>query len=287
VRIEMASQWTNFLANLGEWHGSFDALDGSGAVLSSTPSILSLEAADNDTLVHFSLRRFGPEGRQGEPISETRQDYRTLGRQVVFFASGCFCKGSLQVAPGTAFGAEFGFIHADRRHRLVQLHHSDGRFERLVLIREHRAGTPQAERPPLTPEQLQGLWIGTAATITAEWPEPAIEDAQLRFEHAGPSRGSLALQRGANPAEYTCTHWGPGSAETSGSAQDRMIEQMRWLPDGGYQLGPELISHRRGFTIQAGWLREDHTLDCLIRCYDATGAWQSATWLQLKRVQAS
>lgn len=278
----MASQWSNFLANLGEWHGSFDALDGNGAVVSSTASILSLEAADNDTLVHFSLRRFGPDGRQGEPISETRQDYRTLGRQVVFFDAGSFCKGSLQVAPGTAFGAEFGFIHGDRRHRLVQLHQTDGRFERLVLIREHRAGTPEADRPALTPEQLQGAWTGTAATITADWPEPEHEPARLSVAALGSEQWSFELVRGTRGAECTLA-----SASTQPAPQPEPVQRLQWLPDGGYQLGPECISHRQAFAIQAGWLRADRTLDCLIRRYDASGAWQSATWLELQAAQAS
>jgi len=57
--------------------------------------------------------------RLSVPSSAMQQDYRTLGKQVVFFPSGTFCKGSQQLAPGTAFGGEFGFIAGDRRHRLV------------------------------------------------------------------------------------------------------------------------------------------------------------------------
>ena len=38
----MSSQWDNFLRNLGEWRGSFASLDATGAVVESTPSILSL-----------------------------------------------------------------------------------------------------------------------------------------------------------------------------------------------------------------------------------------------------
>ncbi|MFZ9621359.1 MAG: DUF3598 family protein [Prochlorococcaceae cyanobacterium] len=269
----MASQWDNFLKNLGEWHGSFDALDASGAVLSSTPSVLKLEAADNNTLVHFSLSRFGPEGRSGAPISDTQQDYRTLGRQVVFFDSGSFCKGSLQVAPGTPFGAEFGFIHGDRRHRLVQLHDSDGQAERLVLIREHRAGTPEADCPALTPDQLKGNWRGIAATITADWPEPDCNEAALCVDAAGPGPWAFELSHGTAPPQ-------------SFSAQSGTLS-LQWLPDGGYHLAPSCITHRQAFMVQAGWLRDSGHLDVLIRRYDATGAWNSASWLALRRDQAS
>ena len=124
----MSSQWHNFLCNLGEWRGSFTSLDREGRITGSTPSILTLEDATppgsgngvEERLVRFRLRRYA-DGFASEPSRDVRQDYRTLGRQVVFFATGAFCKGSLQVAPNTAFGAEFGFVAGDRRHRLVQL----------------------------------------------------------------------------------------------------------------------------------------------------------------------
>ena len=78
----MASQWANFLRNLGEWRGTFCGLDADGLVADTSPSILTLQ---EERLVHFRLRRFGPEGVDGEPIHEMAQDYRALGKQVVFF----------------------------------------------------------------------------------------------------------------------------------------------------------------------------------------------------------
>jgi hypothetical protein len=166
----MASQWENFLQNLGEWHGSFASLDASGTIVDSTPSILSLEQEDGQPLVHFQLRRFG-NGLDSAPTREISQEYRSLGKQVVFFASGSFCKGSLQVAPGTVFGAEFGFVAGDRRHRLVQLYSPEGAVESLVMIREFRAGSNAIERPPLEADHLLGHWTGQAATISAKRPE--------------------------------------------------------------------------------------------------------------------
>ena len=149
----MGSQWHNFLLNLGEWHGSFTQLDAQGAIGESTASILSLIQGDEERLVHFSLRRFG-QGLDNAPTREISQDYRSLGRQVVFFDGGSFSKGTLQVAPGSTFGAEFGFIDADRRHRLVVLHNNEGCFESAVLIREVRAGSAACERPPLTIQEI-------------------------------------------------------------------------------------------------------------------------------------
>ncbi|MBM5815901.1 MAG: DUF3598 family protein [Cyanobacteria bacterium K_Offshore_surface_m2_239] len=250
----MASQWQNFLRNLGEWRGSFANLDASGALVSLSPSILTLESEEEGRLVRFGLRRWpaevavapggGPADGMAEPSRDMRQDYRSLGRQVVFFATGTFCKGSLQVAPGTAFGGEFGFIRGDRRHRLVMLYSEAGLVDQLVLIREFRAGSGALEQPRTTPEQLRGRWRGEASTISADWPEPEVK-----------------------PCERVLG----GEADSS----------LRLLPDGGFCRLPERVSHRQAFSLEGGWLSAPGELELLIRRYDATGAWLSATWERL------
>lgn len=241
----MASQWRNFLHNLGEWHGSFTAISPAGAVLQDTPSILTLEPGEGEDpadirLVLFRLRRFADANRQGPPSSDHRQEYRSLGRQVVFFDSGSFCKGSLQVAPGTVFGGEFGFLSGDRRHRLVVLFDVAGSFEQLVLIREVRSGSSAVERPPATSAELLGNWQGDSATVVADWPE------------AESNTVSLALD-------------------------EQALSALLLLPDGGYCRIPEQVSHREAFSIEAGWLTSPGRLLRLIRRYDNTGAWQSAS----------
>ena len=266
----MSSQWDNFLRNLGEWRGSFASLDSDGAVLESTPSILTLERGDEERLVHFRLRRFADGDLNGEPSRDMREDYRNLGRQVVFFDTGTFCKGRLQVAPGTPFGGEFGFIHGDRRHRLVQLHSDDGAFTNLVLIREFRAGTGAEERPALTLDQLQGRWSGTAATITADWPEP--ERSICRFEVSGNDQGSLRIVTNADGASHSIE---------AGRADPEL--QLTWMADGGYHLTPRRVDHRNAFTVEAGWLTSPDRLERLIRRYDASGAWISATQIIASR----
>ena len=244
----MGSQWDNFLRNLGEWHGSFASLDANGAVVETTPSILSLEQGAEERLVHFRLRRFADGNLNGEPSRDMQEDYRSLGRQVVFFETGTFCKGRLQVSPGTPFGAEFGFVHGDRRHRLVQLHQEDGCFANLVLIREVRAGSPADEWPALDSSQLQGQWSGTAATISADWPEPDIESC------------SFEMNLSADPSL-----------------------QLTWMADGGYHLTPTHVDHRSAFAVEAGWLTGPNRLERLIRRYDSSGAWLSATQIIASR----
>ena len=257
----MGSQWDNFLQNLGTWEGSFTSVDAQGTLLESTPSVLSLEKGAEERLVHFGLRRYG-NGLEAPPTREISQEYRSLGKQVVFFDSGSFCKGSLQVAPGSAFGAEFGFVAGDRRHRLVQLHSSEGAFESLVLIREVRAGSGAQERPTLEADQLIGSWSGEAATISADWPEPDRSPCRMAIQRDG--NGTLAIATRIGAVE-----------ETSGRGGERLL----LLPDSGYCLAPLQVSHRQAFTVEAGWLPSPGRLERLIRRYDASGAWVCATWI--------
>ena len=128
----MASQWQNFLRNLGEWRGTFSSINLAGATVDCTASILSLEAADDDRLVRFRLRRWPTAEQVGEPSRDISEDYRSLGRQVVFFETGSFCKGMLQVSPGTAFGGEFGFVDGVLRLRASLLQGAA-----LLLVRDH------------------------------------------------------------------------------------------------------------------------------------------------------
>ena len=247
----MATQWQNFLANLGAWEGSFTGISPTGAVLQDTPSLLTLEAGEQSadgaiTMVRFRLQRFEGGDRGVAPSSDRSQEYRSLGRQVVFFDTGTFCKGSLQLAPGTVFGGEFGFVHGDRRHRLVLLYGEAGSADQLVLIREFRVGSTAQEFPSLTADQLQGPWQGAAATISADWPEADRAEVQVSFSAAE-------------------------------------LADVQWLADGGYCRWPQQVSHRHAFTVEAGWLTAPDRLERLIRRYDSSGAWLSATHEMLHR----
>ena len=120
IASAMASKWDNFLANLGEWRGSFTTITAAGLLQEPSPSVLTLARGEGDGHVVFTLQRWSPGtqvapgGGPGEgavePGRDIQQDYRSLGNQVVFFDSGAFNKGSMQVAPNTVFGGEFGFI---------------------------------------------------------------------------------------------------------------------------------------------------------------------------------
>jgi hypothetical protein len=247
----MTSQWHNFLKNLGMWRGSFTTINPDGEILRESPSLLTLEVGERDahgepTMVHFSLKRFASTDPTALPTSEHSQDYRSLGRQVVFFQTGCFSKGSMQLAPGTVFGGEFGFISGDRRHRLVYLYTEIGSRDQLVLIREWRIDGSGGSLFPLAPMQLTGLWQGTRSTISANWADLTTSPLEHRFEQS----------------ELATFHW---------------------LPDGGYCGWPDRVSHRAPFSVEAGWMSKPDQLERLIRTYDASGAWQSASYDVLLR----
>jgi hypothetical protein len=177
------------------------------------------------------------------------QEYCTLSRQVVFFDSGGFNKGSLQVAPNMAFGGEFGFIRGDRRHRLVQLYNEAGSLEQMVLIREFRAGSGAAELPPASADQLCSTWTGQAATISVDWPDPDLAKCRLEL----------------------------GTSD---------LEGLRLLHDGGFCRLPQRVSHREAFAMEGGWLPAPWRMERLIRLYDASGAWISARHEVLGRIAA-
>jgi hypothetical protein len=276
----MSTQWQNFLKNRGEWRGSFTSLGPDGDIRSSTPSILNLESSDDHQVVSFRLRRFASGGYDSSATQDYRQDYRSLGKQVVFFETGAFCKGSLQIAPMTRFGAEYGFVAVDRRARLVQLFSEEGHFDSLVLIREFRAGSDAKERPELEPHQLIGSWAGKAATITAEWPEPTLHSSFTGISIDG--TGSFAIR----------SEWGGETHAVEGQMDSRPIAvggdgpgRINLLPDGVFSCVPLQVDHRHAFAVAAGWLVSPHEFQRLIRRYDERGQWLSSTHLIETRVE--
>ena len=228
----MSSQWDNFRLNLGAWRGSFATYDHSLALKEERPSLLTLEGIHGDTMAMLALQRW-------EPDHEMRQVISSLGRQAVFFSSGSFGKGTMQVAPGVVFGAEYGFVYGDRRHRLVVLTDSAGRYTHPVLIREYRDGTAQNPLPPLTSDQLLGPWTGS-------------EETMLAHSH-----------------ELSSAPW-------SGVVEPSTLDGVRFLPDGGGFRCPDQISHREAFSVEAFWLSAEDRLEWLVRRYDGGGAWLSS-----------
>jgi Domain of unknown function (DUF3598) len=275
----MQSNWENFLKNLGEWEGTFTQVSTDGELLGSTPSILTLEGLEDDRLVKFRLRRFATNISE-QPTSDRVQEYRALGRQAVFFDTGAFSKGSLQVAPFAEFGAEYGFVAGDRRSRLVQLFDNQGCFASLTLIREIRSGTGAKLRPDLTVSQLVGKWEGKAHTTYADWREPETYVASLEVTAVGSSL-QQQLSFGGRTIASTARIEGNRLHFEEGAAP----RQVLLLPDGGSSNIPLKISHREPFFVEAGWLVSDNERQRLIRSYNDKGEWISSTHVIEDRVR--
>ncbi|MBD2292819.1 DUF3598 family protein [Anabaena sphaerica FACHB-251] len=269
----MSSNWENFLKNLGEWRGSFTKISPSGKILDSTPSILNLEAFDNHQAVLFRLRRFDSSGYDSPPIDDYQQEYRSLGRQNIFFATGAFSKGTLQLAPFAEFGAEYGFVDDDRRLRLVQLYDEKGNFISLTLIREFRSSTDAYERPPLTVEQLIGNWQGKAHTVYSDLRPSETYASYLEIKETG--NGYLEQKLSFSSQVITST------ARIEGNKlifdKERTTRQILLLPDGTSSNVPLQLQLRKPFFVEAGWLVRENERQRLIRTYNEKGEWVSST----------
>ncbi|MDM3843655.1 MAG: DUF3598 family protein [Aphanizomenon gracile PMC649.10] len=269
----MTSNWENFLKNLGEWRGSFTKISPNGEILDSTPSILNLEADDNNETVIFRLRRFDSHDYDSPPIQDYQQEYRSLGRQNIFFATGAFSKGTLQLAPFSEFGAEYGFVDDDRRSRLVQLYDQQGNFINLTLIREFRSFTNAYERPQLTVEQLIGNWQGQAHTVYSDLRPSATYPTCLEIQKIGD--GYLEQKLSFQSQIITAKARIAGNkiiSETEG-----ITRQILLLPDGTSSNVPLQLQLRKPFFVEAGWLVRENERQRLIRSYSDKGEWISST----------
>ncbi len=269
----MGQNWDNFLKNLGEWHGSFTKFTPDGIQLDSTPSILNLTGLEDNQLVVFRLRRFGADPTK--PTSDYTQEYRTLGKQALFFETGAFSKGALQYGPFSEFGAEYGFVAPDRRMRLVQLFDKQGAFSELVLIREFRTGSDATERPPLDMVQLVGKWEGTACSAYPNWSHSQMMDTTLEIVDLGNGKfqykfTSSAGQSFSNTAQLKNDH--QLTFLDSATPQTMLL-----LPDGTSSHVPLDIKVRQAFFVESGWLVNPTRRERLIRYYDHKGEWISAT----------
>lgn len=269
----MENNWANFLKNLGEWRGSFTQVSLDGELLGSTPSILSLEESDNERLVRFRLRRFGPGGESEPPVSDYQQEYRSLGRQIVFFETGAFSKGSLQLAPFAEFGAEYGFVTENRRLRFVQLYDRQGDLSSLTLIREFRSGTEAWERPPLTVEQLLGNWEGIACTVYPDWSPSKTYNTRLEIQDIGNGRLQQHLSFDGQTLTSTARIEGNKLHFEEGPLPRRIL----LLPDGTSSNTPLKVQLRQPFFVEVGWLVKEGERQRLIRSYNEKGEWISAT----------
>lgn len=269
----MTNNWENFIKNIGEWRGSFTQISPQGEILKSTPSILNLEAIDNNQGVLFRLRRFDGSSEDSLPIQDYQQEYRFLAKENIFFNTGAFSKGTLQLGPFTDFGAEYGFIDENRRSRLVQLYDQQGNFSNLTLIREFRSGTDAKERPPLKVEHLIGRWEGKAHTVYSDLRPSEINISYLEIKKI--DNGYLEQQlsfAGQNMSSQAKIAGNKLIFDNQGNIREILL-----LPDGISSNIPVKLELRKPFFIEAGWLVRENERQRLIRSYNEKGEWVSST----------
>ena len=280
----MVAQWENFLQNLGEWHGSFTQLSTRGEVLQDTPSIISLEGFNDNKNVRLKLRRFSPNpSGVGEPeVSELVREYQALGRDILFFENGAFSQGTIQLAPYSECGAEFGFIYNYRRLRFIQLYNTDGNLSKLTLIREKQLDKNVPERPPLNVDDLLGEWQGEAVTMYPDGRSPDIYSTNIQLHLESSDRLVSKITFGSNATVIS------SSARIDGSVmhfnEGASPVQVILLPDGGSCTLPVKIELRKPIFFEAGWLVEPDLRFRMIRSYNERGEWVSLTLVTERKV---
>jgi hypothetical protein len=268
----MNSNWDNFLKNLGEWQGSFTTINPHGQIVDSTPSILNLIGHEDNKMVKFRVRRYA-EGYENAPISDFENEYRSIGRQNTFFDTGAFVKGTIQISPVSEFGAEFGFVNADRRLRFVQLFDQDRKFDKVVLIREFRTGTPEIEQPPLTVDRLLGRWQGQATTAFADLASPDVFATTLEITRPQIDQLTQKLQFAGQEITSHAQIIQNKLIFSEGSSPREVL----LLPDGGSSNVPLQIPLRTPTFVEVGWLVSDRERQRLMRTYNDKGEWISST----------
>lgn len=275
----MGTQWENFLQNLGVWEGSFTQFSPRGELLKDTPSVLLLEGFNNNETVRLTLRSFSPHpSGNGEPeANELVRQYQSIGRDMLYFDNGAFSQGSIQLAPFSEFGAEFGLIEGDRRLRLVQIYDREGNLGNFTLIREKRREATALESPPLTVDALVGEWQGEAVTLYPDWRSSAPYPTRLQLQRNGADRLIQTTSFGVGNQARTIS----SSAKIYGSVlsfdQGSQPLQVLLLPGGASATSPLQVQPRKPFFLEAGWLVAADLRLRIIRSYNERGEWVSLT----------
>lgn len=260
------SQWNRLLLNVGAWEGSFTQLSPAGVLREDIPSVVTLQAtSDNKT-----MRQTIAKGR-GSDRREQVLEYSTLSRSIYFFETGAFCQGSLQLGPFSTFGAETGFLHGDRRLRLVQLFYGGTQLSQITLIREHLQGSGAQPQPQLTVGDLLGTWQGQATTYYAD-----LHSDQYATRLTITQQGNRVTQALTLPGRtLTSDATIDGQALRFGEGETAM--QVLLLPGGASSTTPLKLPKGQAFFLEAGWLISPTLRQRMIRRYDSQGTWEALT----------
>lgn len=272
----MLSQWDCLLKNLGEWQGSFTRLSARGEEIEDTPTVVTLAGKNNNQTVH-QVVRYLP---LNEPSRDLNLEYSSLNNTILFFENGAFSQGSMQLAPYSNFGSEFGLINGDRRLRMVQLYNTSSQLDRIVLIREQAPQSKTPERPVLTIEQLLGQWQGEAVTMYRDLREPDTFTSELKIELIESDRISQKLSFG----DRTITSQARIENSRLLFETSNLPIQILMLPDGASCNCPLEIKSGHKFVLEMGWLLQPNLRQRIIRNYDEKGGWVNCTLVTERKV---
>ncbi|MBP0001259.1 MAG: DUF3598 family protein [Cyanobacteria bacterium SID2] len=272
----MTSQWQSFLRNLGAWRGSFTRISPSGDLVSDTPTLVTFEGLENNKLVKQQVFKYPENDPEPPPLV---LEYRTLGRNILFFEDGAFSIGSMQFSPVSEFGVELGSIHGDRRLRLVQLFDTSSNFSSLTLIREFREGSQAEEFPHLTVDRLVGDWEGRVTTQYPDYREPERFSSRLSIRLDG---DTLTQHTQTDSFAFSSTGRVDGARILFDSGKTQIAVLL--LPDGASCNVPLTIPRQTPFFLEAGWLVEENLRYRLIRSYDSTGQWLGVTQVVERKI---
>jgi Domain of unknown function (DUF3598) len=262
-----STPWDNMLKNVGEWEGSFTQFDLNGTELSNIPSHLKLEDLGNHQ-AKLTLKRDSP--KHPEPLV---QNYSSLSQGLLFCDCGAFSQGSLQYAPFSQFGGEFGHIWDDRRLRLVQLFTNESKPNTLTLIREVRSGTQAKLQSNLEITDLIGTWRGNATTYYPDWRTPTTFTSTLTMSQ----RDDRTLDQSLQFDHRAITTSGRIEGSSLFFEQSALKTQVLMLPDKASASFPLEIPKGIPFFLECGWMPEPNVRQRIIRSYDAKGEWVSLT----------
>jgi Domain of unknown function (DUF3598) len=268
----MKSQWECVLQNLGEWVGSFTVFSPQGEPIEDIPSLISIQGIQDNQAIHLVLKRFYPiPGTTELAPKEISLNFSTPNPGALFFETGAFSDGASSVLAGIKTIAEFCLVGIDRRLRIVQVFDPRDRLDRLTLIREQRQGTDAPERPPLTLADLVGTWHGTAITRYPDDRSPTTTQTQSTFTVNGDRYQWIEAGESIDLQVIT----------------DRLLQfdragrsyQLLLLPDSSYCLTPIEIGSGHPFYLEIGWIDRSGQRQRLVRRYDSSGTWYSATFI--------
>ena len=263
-------QWDFFLKNLGEWHGSFVKYAPDGTIIDELPTVVAVTPADGQK-VHVAVDYLTDRDRN---VTWT---FGSVPGDMTCFENGEFSRGDKWVHGLSNAGFEQGLIQRPSRVRAVQVYKA-GELEKVVLIHESLPEASVSKRLQLTPQDLVGAWRGGAIDWSVQSPEPTRYNTQLQVEING-DRLTQELSFGDRALSSTAKIDGSILQFSDGPVPMRML----LLSGGASSNCPLEIPTSHPFVAELGWLISPNLRQRLVRSYDKSGNWESATLVTERR----